>query len=738
MEVDRKNPEAAWKNPYVAGSPIRGEEMFFGRDNIFRWLRDHLIGRFQDNPIVLHGERRTGKTSILYQVPRRLNDPAYIPIFIDLQLLTIDSLGAFLWQVASKIVSSARRERGIRDIPRPKQDEFPDDRTAGVHFEEVFLPQVKAAIGDRRLLIMFDEFGRLRMKVESGDLPPDIFGYLRSLMANDRLSIIFSMGSKPESLGAEYGILFNQALTRQVTFLDEQDTRALITQPVAAYYDYQDEAIELIIKAASGHPFYTQNICHKIFSNRAQGERDPVGADEVLRALPDLVESTTQNLKYIWDDIGPGEQVVLAGMAAQIDEVGGRIERAQIVKVIEQHTMYPPPGTLATAFQQLRERDIVREHGKDAYAFAIELLRLWVVRDRRLDYVRQLLEQDGVLAQWRDASRPDVSRPPEPARRLRPIFAWGLAIAILLVTATGVFGWSSFQNQQRATRTSAAEIRITQTAQAIALAITDTPSATPTISPTPSATPVRPIGTPVLVIVTATPSPTPIVTPSDTPTITPTPTDTATATATPTDTPAPTPTLTPTPPVDNLADLRGKILFKTERGDRGTEFYYMNPDGSEPRPLDRPVYNLYNEAIAHERFSPNRSEQIIVRTNGQSELWRISLTGAPELRVTSHEANDYDAVWSPIDNRIVFVSERSGRTDLYILNLDIPLDPGRRLTLTDGEFDKHPSWSPDGGYVAYWVGSDEVRQIWVMDLETEEAINISNNPFRDWDPVWVK
>jgi AAA+ ATPase superfamily predicted ATPase len=137
-----------WRNPYVAGSPIRGQEMFFGRDNVFEWLREHLIGQFQDNAIVLYGERRTGKTSILYQIPRRLDDPSYIPVLIDLQQLSLDSIDSFFLQFAVKIWGGLRRAQGVGTIPRPQQEGFDS-----VYFTEVFLAQVEEAIGERRLLI---------------------------------------------------------------------------------------------------------------------------------------------------------------------------------------------------------------------------------------------------------------------------------------------------------------------------------------------------------------------------------------------------------------------------------------------------------------------------------------------------------------------------------------------------------------------------------------------------------
>jgi TolB protein len=163
----------------------------------------------------------------------------------------------------------------------------------------------------------------------------------------------------------------------------------------------------------------------------------------------------------------------------------------------------------------------------------------------------------------------------------------------------------------------------------------------------------------------------------------------------------------------------------------------MNPDGSDQHSLGAAGFVLYQQALDLEALSNTRQEIIQVRGIDQTELWRYNLINGNELRVTNNPANDYDPVWSPISNDLLFVSERSGRTDIYRLNLDLPGDAGERLTLT-GDFDKHPSWSPDATRIVYWSGNDQHRQIWVLDPVSKQTFNISNNPFNDWDPIWIK
>ncbi len=256
-------------------------------------------------------------------------------------------------------------------------------------------------------------------------------------------------------------------------------------------------------------------------------------------------------------------------------------------------------------------------------------------------------------------------------------------------------------------------------------------AATPTPTPSPTLTlTISPTDTPLPTATRAAPTPIP---PTRIPTVAPT--SSATATIAPSPTVA-APTVTPTIS-DLLADLRGKILFKTNRN--GTvEIFQMDADGSHQISLSTARAFLYNEAVRWEAFSGNHQQTVAVRGAGQFDLWWVNLADGTETRLTSNPAADYDPVWSPINARIAFVSERTGNGNLYLFNLE----NGGLQQLTDdaNAFDKHPSWSPDGRELAFWSnrGGQNQRQIWRMDVEDDSVVNLSQNNFDDWDPVWVK
>ena len=140
-------------NPYIAGSPVTGTEMFYGREDVFSVVQRNLIGRHRDTPVVLYGQRRTGKTSVLYQLHRHL-DASYRCIFIDLHGLNLHGMGNLMLGIANSISRGLQRDHRLA-VEVPDRAVFlADPRSA---FETLFLYRVWAALGNDHLVLMLDE-----------------------------------------------------------------------------------------------------------------------------------------------------------------------------------------------------------------------------------------------------------------------------------------------------------------------------------------------------------------------------------------------------------------------------------------------------------------------------------------------------------------------------------------------------------------------------------------------------
>ena len=72
-------------NPYVAGNPVGDSPAFIGRADVWRETV-RVLRRPQENALVLFGQRRIGKTSVLQYLEAHLRDKgAYLPVYFDLQ-----------------------------------------------------------------------------------------------------------------------------------------------------------------------------------------------------------------------------------------------------------------------------------------------------------------------------------------------------------------------------------------------------------------------------------------------------------------------------------------------------------------------------------------------------------------------------------------------------------------------------------------------------------------------------
>lgn len=197
----------------------------------------------------------------------------------------------------------------------------------------------------------------------------------------------------------------------------------------------------------------------------------------------------------------------------------------------------------------------------------------------------------------------------------------------------------------------------------------------------------------------------------------------------------PTPTDTGTPPAVLPAEVIGKILFKSDRS--GSEATYMlDPATGAVTLITQPwVYALARQQLAQ---GPGEEQAVVKADNrGVLQIHAYAPVYNATRQLTSLKGASYDPAWSPTGVWIAFVSTDSGGDEIYRVNPDGSVT--QRLTFNTWEWDKHPSWSPDGERIVFYSNRDSGRrQLWVMNSDGSGQMNLSNNEYNDWDPVWVR
>ncbi len=367
-------------NPYVAGAPLRPHSAtFVGRQSDMNFIHDALASRESNMALVLTGERRMGKTSLLQQLLVQI-DAAYVPVYLDCQALAIEpGLGHLLFDLAEAIAVAL-------EMTIPAATAFAERPSA--FFERTFLPQVQQTLGQRRLLLLFDEFEELEARVDRERLEPELFPYLRHLIqhsglaTNANLMVLFAGTHQLHELNPDYwSAFFNVAHHRRLTFLQPEEARLLILQPVAPHLHYDDLALDQMFRLTGGHPYFLQLLCHVVVNEANREERTYVTLAHIHRALEGVFDLATSHLLYLWSGVA-AEQKPLLVSAARVAQDGASFYSGDLAAGRTDQATQLTPQQVTTVLQHFVAQEILQPlpHSEGRYRFTLDLLRRWIAR----------------------------------------------------------------------------------------------------------------------------------------------------------------------------------------------------------------------------------------------------------------------------------------------------------------------------------------------------------------------
>jgi TolB protein len=178
-----------------------------------------------------------------------------------------------------------------------------------------------------------------------------------------------------------------------------------------------------------------------------------------------------------------------------------------------------------------------------------------------------------------------------------------------------------------------------------------------------------------------------------------------------------------------FAGARDRLLFTSYM--HGTpQFYFTDPDRSAPQPAfssrgmnSAPAYNRNDKEIA---FASTM--------DGNSEIYRRAAGGGGRAeRLTFSWSIETSPSWAPNGQEIVFVSDRSGKPMLYIMDRDG--SNTRRITY-DFAYCGSPTWSPKGDRIAFSAMDDGNNfSIYTIAPDGTDAVRVASGGSNE-SPAW--
>jgi hypothetical protein len=365
------------ENPYIVGVPLtEQQEIFVGRTDIVARIEQLLLDQ-RHPPLLLYGQRRMGKTSLLRNLGRLL-PKSIVPLFVDGQKVALASnYPDFLYNMGREMSRSAERQRGLALPPLGRQQLATSPFTG---FDE-WLDQVEQVL-DRPeggvALLAVDEFETLDHVTQKGRFDEtDLLGLLRHLIQHrPRFKVMLAGSHTLEEFQHWSSYLINVQVMK-IGYLEKNEVRHLVEAPVRDFSLKYDAAASWRVQALTrGHPALIQLLCYELVS--LKNDQDPsirrltrpvdveTAADRAMESgsffFSDIQRNQTDDtgLSILCFIAARGEGAVVSSDDLRLDGEGD-------------------PTVLDGALSRLLQRDLL-EAVEGGYRFQVEMIRRWFER----------------------------------------------------------------------------------------------------------------------------------------------------------------------------------------------------------------------------------------------------------------------------------------------------------------------------------------------------------------------
>jgi hypothetical protein len=383
--VSQSTGPALIENFYIFGNPIQPEQakVFVGREDLFAKIQENLDATNKPT-LVMYGQRRTGKTSVLLQLPNRLSAD-YVPVFVNLQATApVDSLNRFLYTLAHTAVRQADEKRRIA-LPPVDMGDF-DER--GTHAFYEWLDQTHQRLGGRLLLFTLDEFEKIEEAIEHGRMEVAVLDILRHLIQHysSWLVLLFAGVRTLEEMGRNWHSYFISVRPLHVSYLEPEAARKLILLPESNHpIRYEEQAVEAILEATHTQPYLVQAVCFDLIQHlngqprRKAGPLGKVTIEDARKAINQAVQEAKVYFSDLWETSSHPEQLILANLAYARSE---RVRFSDLSRGLDMTR-----GAIHQAMEQLVHRELV-ERKEGEYGFQVPMVRQWIRDEISLEAVR--------------------------------------------------------------------------------------------------------------------------------------------------------------------------------------------------------------------------------------------------------------------------------------------------------------------------------------------------------------
>jgi hypothetical protein len=264
--------------PLANGKAVEDSSMFFGRDMFIKNIADSIMNADTTKCVVIYGQKRSGKSSVLYHLKERLSKEAFCINFSLGEILEGLSNVSFFYKILSNIEDTLDNLRflGLEGVNIPVY-KCPDFTELQVNPSIIFSESLKKFKKEcqkydewrtKKLVLLIDEFTYLYSAIQRGSLSEDFLKTWKALLEKNIFSTVLVGQDVMPKFKSKYANEFGTSEDKRLTYLNIEDAKRLIEEPIwddkRGRSRYVGKAVEEIIDYTASHPFYIQIFCSRL------------------------------------------------------------------------------------------------------------------------------------------------------------------------------------------------------------------------------------------------------------------------------------------------------------------------------------------------------------------------------------------------------------------------------------------------------------------------------------------
>ena len=191
-----------------------------------------------------------------------------------------------------------------------------------------------------------------------------------------------------------------------------------------------------------------------------------------------------------------------------------------------------------------------------------------------------------------------------------------------------------------------------------------------------------------------------------------------------------------------------RLLYSLQYSDMTTDIVMIDVDGKNEINLTNVLNSKSNNIrdfsnmFSHSPWAPEGNKVVYSSVQGDNQFANLFVLDIEDIVVDQLTfqvtGNNRDAVWSPVGSKIAYVANGTDdETDIWVIDLDEakPLVP---VNLTKNPaHDTDPSWSPDGSKLLFVSDRGGNKDIYMMNSDGSDVVKVTDTFEDESDPYWL-